>query len=74
MCKIPLKNDRNTTKIPLKNDKNAVIYLDLRANVAVHKAFEGDFDVICAGSFLGVKGFSSPCVRGVPGFASGENS
>lgn len=29
----------------MKNDKNAVIYLDLRANVAVHKAFEGDFDV-----------------------------
>lgn len=92
-----------------------VIYLDLRANVAVHKAFEGDFDVgqmilaitslvpgarfvpkktllildeiqdcanarsslkywdidgrfdvICTGSFLGVKGFRSPYVRGVP--------
>ena len=92
-----------------------VIYLDLRANVAVHKAFAGDFDVnqmvlaitsvetnarfvpkktllildeiqdcanarsslkywdmdgrfdvICTGSFLGVKGFRSPYVRGVP--------
>ena len=102
---------------------DSVIYLDLRANVAVHKAFEGDFDVgqmilaitslvpgarfvpkktllildeiqdcanarsslkywdidgrfdvICTGSFLGVKGFRSPYVRGLPGFASGEDS
>lgn len=92
-----------------------VIYLDLRANKAVHKAFEGNFDVnqmilsisaidstarfipgktllildeiqdctnarsslkywdidgrfdvICTGSFLGVKGFRNPYVRGVP--------
>ena len=92
-----------------------VVYLDLRANKAVHKAFEGDFnvdqmilsitsvdssahfipgktllildeiqdcpnarsslkywdldgrfDVICTGSFLGVKGFREPYVRGVP--------
>ena len=92
-----------------------MIYLDLRTNVAVHKAFDGDFDVeqmilaitsveknarfvpkktllildeiqdcanarsslkywdmdgrfdiICTGSFLGVKGFRSPYVRGVP--------
>lgn len=54
--KIPLKNDKNTSKNhlkndknapenPLKNDKNSVIHLDLRANAAVHKAFEGDFDV-----------------------------
>ncbi len=91
-----------------------VIYLDLRSNVAVHKAFEGDFDVdkmimaitsvetkahfvpdktllildeiqdctnarsslkywdldgrfdvICTGSFLGVKGFRTPYVRGI---------
>ncbi len=91
-----------------------VIYLDLRANVAVHKAFEGDFDVnkmilsitsvetkahfipnktllildeiqdcanarsslkywdidgrfdvICTGSFLGVKGFRTPYTRGI---------
>ena len=58
----------------MKNDKNSVIYLDLRANAAVHKAFEGDFDVICAGSFLVVKGFRSSYVRGLPDFASGENS
>ena len=93
----------------------SVIYLDLRSNTAVHKAFDGDFDVekivlaitsvektarfiphktllildeiqdcanarsslkywaidgrfdvICTGSFLGVKGFRSPYVRGVP--------
>ncbi len=93
----------------------SVIYLDLRANTAVHTAFEGDFDVnkmilaitaaekdarfipgktllildeiqdcanarsslkywaldgrfdvICTGSFLGVKGFRAPYVRGVP--------
>lgn len=93
----------------------SVVYLDLRANNAVHKAFEGDFDVnkmilsitasdpaarfipektllildeiqdctnarsslkywdldgrfdvICTGSFLGVKGFRNPYVRGVP--------
>ena len=92
-----------------------LIYLDLRANTAVHKAFEGDFDVnqmilsitsvekearfipgktliildeiqdcanarsslkywdldgrfdvICTGSFLGVKGFRTPYKRGVP--------
>lgn len=92
-----------------------VVYLDLRANTAVHKAFDGDFDVnqmilsitavehtarfipnktllildeiqdcpnarsslkywaidgrfdvICTGSFLGVKGFRTPYVRGVP--------
>ena len=92
-----------------------VIYLDLRSNKEVHKAFEQDFDVnqmilsitsivpnvrfvpkktllildeiqdctnarsslkywdldaqydvICTGSFLGVKGFRSPYVRGVP--------
>lgn len=72
--KNPLKNDKIYPKIPLKNDKNAVIYLDLRANVAVHKAFVGRFDVICAGSFLGVKGFRSSYVRGLPRFASGENS
>lgn len=91
-----------------------VVYLDLRANTAVHKAFDGDFDVnqmilsitavehtvhfipdktllildeiqdcpnarsslkywaidgrfdvICTGSFLGVKGFRKPYVRGV---------
>lgn len=91
-----------------------VIYLDLRANVAIHKAFEGDFDVnkmilsitsvetrahfvpgktllildeiqdcanarsslkywdidgrfdvICTGSFLGVKGFRTPYTRGI---------
>ncbi len=90
------------------------IYLDLRANIAVHKAFEGDFDVnqmilsissvekdarfipgktllildeiqdcanarsslkywdidgrfdvICTGSFLGVKGFRAPYSRGI---------
>ena len=46
-----------------------MIYLDLRANVAVHKAFEGRFDVSCAGSFLGVKVFRSSYVRGVPRFA-----
>lgn len=40
-----------------------MIYLDLRANVAVHKAFEGRFDVICAGSFLGGKVFRSSYVR-----------
>ena len=93
----------------------SVIYLDLRANTAVHKAFDGDFDVdqmvlsisaivpsakfvagktllildeiqdctnarsslkywdidgrydvIATGSFLGVKGFRSPYIRGVP--------
>ena len=93
----------------------SVVYLDLRANVALHKAFEGDFDVnrmllsisavepnvrfvpgktllifdevqdcanarsslkywdidgrfdvICTGSFLGVKGFRNPYIRGVP--------
>ncbi|MBQ9206264.1 MAG: ATP-binding protein [Treponema sp.] len=93
----------------------SVIYLDFRSNLAVHKAFEGDFDVekmilaitsvektarfipqktllildeiqdcanarsslkywaidgrfdvICTGSFLGVKGFRSPYIRGVP--------
>ena len=43
--KISLKNDKNTPKNPLKNDKNDVIYLDLRVNAAVHKAFDGDFDV-----------------------------
>ncbi len=92
-----------------------VVYLDLRANKSIHKAFDGDFDVdqmvlsitaadstarfvpgktllildeiqdctnarsslkywdldgrfdvICTGSFLGVKGFRSPYVRGVP--------
>lgn len=92
-----------------------VVYLDLRANKAVHKAFDGNFDVnqmilsitatdstarfvpyktllildeiqdctnarsslkywdldgrfdvICTGSFLGVKGFRNPYVRGVP--------
>lgn len=92
-----------------------VIYLDLRANTAVHKAFEGNFavnqmilsitavepkarfipnktllildeiqdctnarsslkywdidgrfDVICTGSFLGVKGFRTPYMRGIP--------
>lgn len=92
-----------------------VIYIDLRANKAIHKAFDGDFDVnqmilsitsvdstakfipgktllildeiqdctnarsslkywdldgrfdvICTGSFLGVKGFRTPYVRGVP--------
>ncbi len=91
------------------------IYLDLRENTAVHKAFEGDFDVnqmvlsitavekqarfipkntllildeiqdcanarsslkywdidgrfdvICTGSFLGVKGFRAPYPRGIP--------
>ncbi|WP_027727919.1 ATP-binding protein [Treponema sp. C6A8] len=91
------------------------IYLDLRYNSAVHKAFEGDFnvdqmvlsitsvekearfipgktllildeiqdcpnarsslkywdidgrfDVICTGSFLGVKGFRTPYKRGIP--------
>ncbi|MCR5723915.1 MAG: AAA family ATPase [Treponema sp.] len=91
------------------------IYLDLRANTAVHTAFEGDFDVnqmvlaitaveknvhfipsktvlildeiqdcanarsslkywdldgrfdvICTGSFLGVKGFRTPYTRGIP--------
>ena len=90
------------------------IYLDLRANIAVHKVFDGDFDVnqmvmgitsiektarfipgktllildeiqdcanarsslkywdidgrfdvICTGSFLGVKGFRNPYIRGV---------
>ncbi len=93
----------------------SVIYLDLRANTVVHKAFEGDFDVsqmmisisaveknarfipgktllimdeiqdcanarsslkywdidgrfdvICTGSFLGVKGFRNPYTRGIP--------
>lgn len=92
-----------------------VIYLDLRANTAVHKAFDGNFDVnqmilsitavepkarfipnktllildeiqdctnarsslkywdldgrfdvICTGSFLGVKGFRMPYMRGIP--------
>lgn len=92
-----------------------VVYLDLRANTAVHKAFAGNFDVdqmilsitaadssarfipektllildeiqdctnarsslkywdmdgrfdvICTGSFLGVKGFRNPYVRGIP--------
>lgn len=92
-----------------------VVYLDLRENKAVHKAFDGNFDVdqlilsitasdfnahfvpgktllildeiqdcpnarsslkywdldgrfdvICTGSFLGVKGFRNPYVRGVP--------
>lgn len=92
-----------------------VVYLDLRANISVHKAFakdfnvdqmvlaitaiekdahftpgktllildeiqdcpnarsslkywdiDGRFDVICTGSFLGVKGFRSPYTRGVP--------
>ena len=92
-----------------------VVYLDLRANKAVHKAFDGNFDVnqmilsitatdttarfipyktllildeiqdctnarsslkywdldgrfdvICTGSFLGVKGFRNPYTRGVP--------
>lgn len=92
-----------------------VVYLDLRANKSVHKAFDGNFDVnqmilsitsvkstarfvsgktllildeiqdctnarsslkywdldgrfdvICTGSFLGVKGFRNPYVRGVP--------
>ena len=92
-----------------------VVYLDLRADTAVHKAFDGNFnvdqmilsitavehtarfianktllimdeiqdcpnarsslkywaidgrfDVICTGSFLGVKGFRTPYVRGVP--------
>ncbi|MBP5156606.1 MAG: AAA family ATPase [Treponema sp.] len=92
-----------------------VVYLDLRANRSVHRAFEGDFDidrmvlsisaaepsarfvpgrtliimdeiqdcpnarsslkywdldgrfdVLCTGSFLGVKGFRSPYERGVP--------
>ena len=94
---------------------DSVIYLDLRLNTAVHKAFDGDFDVdqmilsitsvekkarfipkktllildeiqdcpnarsslkywdidgrfdvICTGSFLGVKGFRTPYKRGVP--------
>ncbi len=92
-----------------------VVYLDLRANKTIHKAFEGDFDVnqmmlsitsvdvlarfvpgktllimdeiqdcpnarsslkywdmdgrfdvICTGSFLGVKGFRVPYERGIP--------
>ncbi len=92
-----------------------VVYLDLRANTSVHKAFDGNFDVdqmilsitatvptarfipgktllildeiqdctnarsslkywdtdgrfdvICTGSFLGVKGFRTPYTRGVP--------
>lgn len=92
-----------------------VIYLDLRANTVVHKAFDGNFDVnqmilsisavernakfvptktllildeiqdcanarsslkywdidgrfdvICTGSFLGVKGFRTPYKRGIP--------
>lgn len=92
-----------------------VIYIDLRANIKVHQAFEGDFDVdrmvmsissvitsvrfvagktliifdeiqdcpnarsslkywdmdgrydvIATGSFLGVKGFREPYVRGIP--------
>ena len=92
-----------------------VVYLDLRSNRAVHKAFDGNFDVnqmilsitstdpsahfvpgktllildeiqdctnarsslkywdldgrfdvICTGSFLGVKGFRNPYVRGIP--------
>ena len=92
-----------------------VVYLDLRSNKAVQKAFEGNFDVdkmvlsitavessarfvpgktllildeiqdcpdarsslkywdldgrydvICTGSFLGVKGFRNPYVRGIP--------
>lgn len=92
-----------------------VVYLDLRANKTVHKAFDGNFDVnqmilsitstdssarfipgktllildeiqdctnarsslkywdmdgrfdvICTGSFLGVKGFRNPYVRGIP--------
>ena len=92
-----------------------LIYIDLRANKAIHKAFDGDFDVnqmilsisavqtdahfipgktllvldeiqdcanarsslkywdldgrfdvICTGSFLGVKGFRTPYKRGVP--------
>ena len=92
-----------------------VIYLDLRADTAVHKAFDGNFDVnqmilsitavepkarfipnktllildeiqdctnarsslkywdldgrfdvICTGSFLGVKGFRMPYMRGIP--------
>lgn len=92
-----------------------VVYLDLRENNSVHKAFEGDFDVnkmilsitatqtdahfvpgktllildeiqdcanarsslkywdidgrfdvICTGSFLGVKGFRAPYTRGIP--------
>lgn len=92
-----------------------VVYIDLRANIKVHQAFEGDFDVdrmvmsissvitsarfvagktliifdeiqdcpdarsslkywdidgrydvIATGSFLGVKGFREPYVRGIP--------
>jgi len=92
-----------------------VIYLDLRSNLSLHSAFNGDFDVnqmilsissmlprtnfipgktllimdeiqdcpnarsslkywdldgrfdvICTGSFLGVKGFRNPYVRGIP--------
>ena len=97
-----------------KENYESVIYLDLRSNVALHQAFDGDFDVdsmilkisaiekeahfipgktllildeiqdcanarsslkywdidgrfdvICTGSFLGVKGFRNPYVRGV---------
>lgn len=38
-----MKNDKINPKIPLKNDKNDVIYLDLRATVAVHKGFRSPY-------------------------------